>query len=424
MRSKQTIASYRAVLLGGLAGVCLLSSCTAEDEDLQWLLTVTDPLAEVHPGSGTETVPFQMQVDDVTGTTDFIFENTTTYPVRLTVVDGVNPVSHSLVQIMEYTTGGPYVTFRAVTDEEGNVSGNFTIVNRSEPHVTVELTYLGQDYSFEIDLTNVRQIKRYIYVDGFLAQNEISDRDGDGIADELDDYPDDAGRATCVKIPADSYYTLAFEDLYPVQGDADFNDYVVRVKTEQDLDARGRVVRMRGEFVHVAKGAGYNHTFHMSIPGSGQYTLKRIAADGTTLLDAEQPLTDSVEILPSSNTTIQHSNTAGGQAFASGATAYFEAIFDTPLDTLEFPYDMYIYVKDTKREIHFPGRYTDDSGKDPYLDQTGFPWALLIPGDWYWPRERKNIHQAYPLFQSWYETAGQQAAEWYNTADFDLVFNR
>lgn len=422
---KRIVTNLSLQILVAFLGMLMVSACTREDENLAWLLAVTDPLADIEPTTEAETIPFHMDVEDVNGPTDFVFENTTTYPVRVTVIDGVNPVDSTLVQIMEYTSGGPRVSFRAVTDAEGNVSGSFTIENRAEPRVTVELTYLGKEYRFEIDLTNVREIKRYIYVDGYLEQIEISDRDGDGIADELDDYPDDAGRATLVKIPADNYFTIAFEDLFPTPGDADFNDYVVRVKSEQDLDAQGKVVRMRSEFTHVAKGAGYNHTFHMKLPGTGQYTLKRTAADGTVALDTALPLSDAgVEILPSSETTLAQSNTATGQSFVTGMTAQFEAVFETPLTGLAFPYDMYLYVKNTKKEIHFPGKYTNSDGSDPYMDANGFPWALLIPGDWSWPLERNNIHQAYPLFQSWYETAGQQAADWYKTADFNLVFNK
>jgi LruC domain-containing protein len=415
------------VLITSLA-LSFTGACTREDENLQWLLTVLDPAADIQP-SEPETVPFEMKVDDVTGTTDFLFENMTTYPVRVTVMDGVDSAQNTLIQVLEVVSGGERVVFRATTGVEGNVTGSFTIENRAEPGVILQVTYMGVTYRYDILLTSVRELNRYINVSTVTVSVPVpvSDSDGDGIPDDIDHYPDDATRATVIKIPADGYYTIAYEDLYPTPGDADFNDYVVRVQSEEDLDAQGRVVRMRSNFTHVAKGAGYNHTLHLKLPAAGEYTLTRTASDGTVVLDQTATLAalTGIEILPASNTTLAQSNTAPGQTFVTGMTALVETRFAEPVDRLlfkSFPYDIYLYVKNTKKEIHFAGHALATDGTDPYIDSNGFPWALLVPGDWDWPLERKNIHQAYPLFQSWYESTGQQAADWYSTVELNLVF--
>src|SRR5690606_30109170 len=73
------------------------------------------------------------------------------------------------------------------------------------------------------------------------------------------------------------------------------------------------------------------------------------------------------------------------------------------------PYDMFIKVLNTGREVHFAGRHFDSGGKDLYLDQNGFPWALMIPIDWWWMYETKNVHQAYGHFQEWYQSSGTKS---------------
>ena len=55
-----------------------------------------------------------------------------------------------------------------------------------------------------------------------------TDADGDGINDELDDFPFDPDKAFNNFSPsANSSGKLVFEDLWPSQGDYDFNDLVL-----------------------------------------------------------------------------------------------------------------------------------------------------------------------------------------------------
>lgn len=409
-----------------LAAIAAFAACqNPSDPNLAWLLAVTD--GTTAPTTTPETVNFTVDVGDQTGDPNFLFDNTTTLPVHITIRDPYAAVTGSLVQILDASGAGGRVVFRATTDANGSVTGSFTIENRANPSVTIRFNYAGTDYQFLVDLTGVTAINRYIFVDATITQQPVFyDRDGDGIADDLDAYPDDPTRATKISIPSDSYFTIAYEDLYPVPGDADFNDFVVRVRCEEDLNAAGQVVRLRTEFTHVAKGAGYNHYLRMQLPASGSYTLKRTAADGTIALDTSATLSPGIpfDIFPSSNTTIPQSNTATGQTFAVGMKAEFEATFATPVSTtaLAFPFDIYLYVINTKKDVHFAGKALAADGSDPYIDKNGFPWALLIPGDWAWPLEQKNIHNAYPQFQTWYSSAGQDAQQWYKTADSRYVF--
>jgi LruC domain-containing protein len=195
------------------------------------------------------------------------------------------------------------------------------------------------------------------------------------------------------------------------------------------LDARGEVVRVRGYYQHVAKGAGYNHILRLNLPGvtNANYSLKRLTADDTFEFQANTniPQFSGLEILPKSNTTISASNTASGQAFVLGKKAELEVILSQPIAKTTLgavPYDLYIYVLDTKQEIHFAGKYTKTDGTDQYLDAKGFPWAVMIPGNWKWPYERTDVRNSYSKFQSWYESKGTLDLDWYNSPNSNYVF--
>jgi LruC domain-containing protein len=321
--------------------------------------------------------------------------------------------------------------FFASTNAPGNVTGSFTY-NINQPQVLITI-YLndGRSFSFQVDLTNVSEIERELLIqaDGSVTPVAISDRDKDGVPDNLDAYPDDPTRSAVIRIPTDSYYNVAYEDLYPKQGDADFNDYVVKVYYEEDLNAAGDVVRIRGYYQHVAKGAGYNHTLRLKLPATGNYTLQRFGYSGEVELNTTGNLTpfDYIELLPNSSSTIPQSNTDSKQTFHPGKKAQLEIILSAPTKRASLgsaPYDLYIYVITTNKEIHFLGKYFDQNGKDLYLDPTGFPWALLIPGDnWKWPLERVNIKNAYANFIPWYESAGASFKDWFNSTDLTKVFN-
>jgi LruC domain-containing protein len=426
-----------------LVGFSLAFSCASkEDPNYLWLMAILQPVAPVDGSSqslpGTDSpdeTTFSMTIEDINGGSDFLFENTTTYPLRIKVRDLINPISGTLVQIIEldHQDVAGNAVFKAITDESGNVTGSFTINNREEPKVQLQVTYLAKDYFFEVNLLNVVELSRDIYLfTSPLTQvaPPIQDADGDGIQDSDDEYPNDATRSTKLRIPSESFYTVCYEDLFPKMGDADFNDYVVRVYNEEDLDSQGRITRIRGYYTHVAKGAGYNHTLHIKFPKSvsGNLTLKRAKPNGSEYYSNSSYLQkdESLMILPESNTTISQSNTNQGQSFALGDKAEWELVLDNPVPKLEMgnaPYDLFIHVKNTNLDIHRLGFYKNADGSDKYLDPAGFPWAFLIPGEFSWPLEKKNINKAYSFFDDWYISSGVNYKEWYLTKDTSQVFS-
>ncbi|MBR33350.1 MAG: LruC domain-containing protein [Spirochaetaceae bacterium] len=421
----------------GKAGITLMTlflmtglvSCnSSEDPNLTWLLGLADGTSQSTTGQVSSTeIPFSYNIDNIQqGTGDFVFETNKSIPVEILVEDPDGGVQGTRVLIRD--ANGERVLFRAVTDEAGNATGVVT-VNQDEQSAVIEVEYNGQTLYVDLDITDVLQATVTVLVRVRADVSEIADADGDGVPDNEDDYPQDPDRATVVRVPAEGFYRVAYEDLYPKRGDADFNDYVVQVYHEQDLNASGKLVELRSYYTHIAKGAGYDHTLHLALPSevSGVATVVRKDASGTELESQQLNISsgNAIDILGRSNLTISSSNTAKDQTFVMGHSAELTFLPDAPvaLQTMgKAPYDLFIKVLNTGHEIHFAGRYFAEDGSDKYIDSAGFPWALMVPDYWQWPYERANIHDGYPAFDDWYLSAGTESKNWYDSPVAEFVF--
>ena len=421
-RIMKRTASLLVALFVALTGFARCAS--PEDPGLAWLLGAAAgaPAAEGPIGDD-----YVINVNDVVGSPDFVFASTVTIDLHVTVLDPVAPVSGTVVQFRELSgsrTGR--VLFHAVTGSTGNVTGNFTVDTTSNM-VRLIVTYNQQTYTFDISITGLLMIDRTLFLTAQVAPVQIVDSDGDGIPDELDTFPTDPTRSTTVRFPGEGHLTIAFEDLFPNQGDADFNDFVIQAVHEEDLNSSGSIARIRANYTHVAKGAGYNHTLHTNIAlVGGVVTIKRYHPDGALVSDTTEHYASlqNIALLPSSNTTIPQSNTAKSQTFQAGDRFEIEIVPDSAVTRAAAgapPYDLYLYVLNTKKEIHFAGKHFNADGSDRFLDATGFPWALSVPGNWRWMYEKGNIHAAYPSFGDWYGSAGVNNQDWYNFAVDSLV---
>ncbi|MCB1140093.1 MAG: LruC domain-containing protein, partial [Leptospiraceae bacterium] len=276
-----------------LAGAFLMTDCKKDKDALPFFFLMGDDASSA-PGTTTtgETssgTTVTTTNTDVVGTGDFEFQTTETIDINVNVTDDDGPVQGANVSVKDTQTED--TLFQGVTDENGNASGTIEVTPDTET-VSVTIEAGGETIEQEVNTDNLQEINREVVVEGTVDEEVIADADGDGIADEDDAYPDDATRATRVIVPSADGQVVAYEDLYPSPGDADFNDYVVKVNNELDLDASGKVVRVRGTYQHIARGAGYKHTLHLTLPGTGAVTKKLYKADGT--LQSEDSSTGSL----------------------------------------------------------------------------------------------------------------------------------
>ena len=71
------------------------------------------------------------------------------------------------------------------------------------------------------------------------------DSDGDGIVDRDDSYPDEADKAFEMFTPSKyGWGTVAFEDLWPSNGDYDLNDLAVNYRVIAVLNAQNMAVQL------------------------------------------------------------------------------------------------------------------------------------------------------------------------------------
>ncbi len=286
---------------------------------------------------------------------------------------------------------------------------------------------------------------------------EVEDPDGDGVSGLNDQFPDDPERATLIRYPSAGRTILGFEDNYPNLGDGDYNDAVVAVWFELTLHADGRVKDILGQFSLVARGASYDSSVGLHIPGipasaTGALEFERFGsgADAEPTLEthrtiaefvAEQRRIDDVflsamqALPPTVGEPFTNTLSTPDEPNSADVRVHFE--FDTPIPALDLdtpPFDIYLAV--TRTDIpggivdihlpgfgsfpdHAPGLPLETAGPDSYLDANGYPFVIEVPDDWQAPMEQVRIESAYPRFSDWRQSRGLQWRDWYDAPDAD-----
>ncbi|EMJ68819.1 putative lipoprotein [Leptospira interrogans str. 2002000631] len=379
-----------------------------------------------NPSTPSQEITGVITVNDQIGSIPFTYNTVQTIPLNLVVTDKQSkPISGATVIVSD---NEGHILFQGISNNIGKVSGTIT-VETALGQITLEITAAGESISNVINLINVVGINREIKYEVLLPVAAApTDTDKDGVPDTLDTYPQDPTRSSLIRIPAEGVSTVAYEDLYPSAGDADLNDYVLHIHNEEDLNAAGDVIRLRGTYQHVARGAGYKHTFFLKLPVAVGATFSRkvvredgkIVTDLTTKTVSSSDLNLGIQIHEESNKTTSNPNVNPGGVYKPGYIATIEIVFNSPVKktTLgSYPYDIFIKVINTGKEIHFPGLYKNANGTDKYLDSNNFPWAILVPGAWKYPYEgldiRKDTQTGYKEFNLWVASNGTSYKDWY-----------
>ncbi|TCD01702.1 LruC domain-containing protein [Pedobacter psychroterrae] len=279
-----------------------------------------------------------------------------------------------------------------------------------------------------------------------FLDEKIEDRDGDGISDDLDEYPDDKKRAYDRYYPSQSIWgTTAFEDLWPNEGDYDLNDLVISYRYKFAMSSSNGVVDLTAEFKPLAAGASMQNGFGLELPiqpsaisSVSGYNLSSgyIKLDGNGV-EAGQA---KAVVIPFDNHRAVFGGTAGFVNTLSGAPTIngqhitLSIQFSSPLSeefTTTAPFNPFMISNlDRGKEVHLVnheptslanlnllGTGSDNSSPDKaryYLTETNRPFALDIYGTFVYPKEHTSITLAYMNFVEWALSGGTKYTNWYD----------
>ena len=255
---------------------------------------------------------------------------------------------------------------------------------------------------------------------------EDPDTDGDGVTDSQDAFPNEADKAFETFTPSKyGWGTVAFEDMWPFQGDYDFNDTAVNYRFVAVLNAQNEVVKVDIHFEVTSDGAGLNNAFGIEFESIAPYQIASVT--GTELVEGYiNVAANGVEEGQDRAVVILFDN--NGLMLEREKTVSIE--FTVPLSTAQLgiaPHNAFLIVNnDRSREIHLPNRLRTSLGANANptegvnLDSDGnyetdgrLPWAINIAHDFKVPKERVPVNQAYNFFNDWAGSGGVIYTDWY-----------
>jgi len=300
--------------------------------------------------------------------------------------------------------------------------------------------------------------------------NGPEDFDNDGViaADDIDD--EDPQRAFERYYPGENTWgTLLAEDNWPVVGDFDMNDMVVRYRTREVYDSANRVKDLNIEYRLEARGAAFHNGFAVSL-GEQVFAdnIESAELNGETV----QPLLDA------SHLAYEIFGDTWAHTFEGDANCWtYNTMSDCPMfETTDFslnlsfanpveqsqmlqsPYNPFLVAYKTGTdvpgytrnnaasselytengeirdiEIHLPfmpptqgqdltmfgtGDDASDGVERFYVSADNLPWIIDIPDAVEYPEEFVDISAAYPAFADWVQSSGTESKDWYrNKAD-------
>lgn len=277
--------------------------------------------------------------------------------------------------------------------------------------------------------------------------DDAPDRDGDGVPDMEDDYPDDPGAAFYRITPVDrGSGQFAFEDNWPRTDDYDYNDLVIAYRFNLVIDGDGLVRRIDGQFNVVAVGSASHNGFGFQMPidpGSvGSVTGINLSGGLINLdgngLEAGQSravviVLDDVLAVASPAGGFNFVNTEPNSPQVDIDPISVSITMNEPINPAQLgapPWNPFIFTGGSREnEIHLAdqpptdlvnmerfGTENDRSvpGENKYYRSVyNLPWALDLTGGWRHPVEGAQLLLAYPFFVNWAESGGIDAQNWY-----------
>ncbi len=304
---------------------------------------------------------------------------------------GENSNDSGQLIIMDTTTGGYAYTY-------GSLANNGTTVpfkvNDLTTHIVVDENYVP------------------------------TDTDGDTVDDDDDEYPTDPTKAYNIYGPSKfGQGTIAFEDLWPIEGDYDFNDLALSYHTKVITNANNNAVQIDITCSMKSVRAGFTNGIGIQIDGispsdvesvSGPIYTRGYITNNTNGTESGQ--TNAVIVLTDDAVNLNNETV-------------ISIVLDSPIDTGTLgasPFNPFLIIDMSRaNEVHLPYYSTtslgtniptetgtdDDDGN--YISASGYPWAISIIHDFKVPKEGIAITEGYNYFGTWAESGGTTNTDWY-----------
>lgn len=257
-------------------------------------------------------------------------------------------------------------------------------------------------------------------------------------------------------------YSYLFEDMWPLYGDYDMNDVVLRVnKITTYADVNNKVnkfsfdvsIRAVGAEKMIGGAVMLNNVTASAVK-SVNYSINTPSTFNVTNTGVEQnqrnaviPLFDNAHkfIGKEGFVNTQHNGSNVANPPVMTVTVEFStpvALGDLNAESLNFFIITDINAKPVnkgnRREIHIvdyiPTNMADTStfgnnndGSNPsagkyYRSKDNLPWGIATPNEFRWPLEYVQIQDAYAQFESWVTSGGADNKEWWKTPTDGKVY--
>ncbi|BDG05064.1 LruC domain-containing protein [Anaeromyxobacter oryzae] len=268
-----------------------------------------------------------------------------------------------------------------------------------------------------------------------------ADTDNDQAADSSDAFPCDSRYAGVSFAPAKGDFgVLLFEDMWPRDGDRDFNDVVLAYNYAFALGLDGDVRAIQLNLTVLAAGASLHNAVLLRLPNvpataAGRIT-KNVSGQGEVSLSPEPGEQDLVIRLVPDITqlfpVVGFANTVPGSTSlpVRPVNVIIELNGPVQLELGYAPFDLFIARDgDDGHQIHlpaYPGTARMDAGlfgtendrSDPklgiyFVNERGLPFALHIPTLVAWAAEGVSLDKLYPDIVAFAASGGTRGTDWY-----------
>lgn len=274
-----------------------------------------------------------------------------------------------------------------------------------------------------------------------IPTGHSADSDRDGLADAIDDYPNDSLRATDA---SSSQSTLIAEDKWPIAGDYDFNDMVMLYKWDYVLDAWSQAKDISFSYRLKARGAGHDNAFGFTLDTDqgnitsvtgGTYTNSFITNNANGTEQTSSSSTTSCFIVSDKlHDQLEMWNTFGDTAVEiTGWTNYTIVFIDAVSPSVMNTFNPFMIAQRIRgKEIHrvdelptalvnteYFGQAADNTtdwttAPSTYKTDSNLPWMMNVPTDFNYPKEHRDLTSAYLNFANWAQSGGTQNVDWYD----------